>query len=199
MLKFASECNTARISSKTNIARYAFDGSFSVHVFAGWIKPDQPERYMTKKNEAGFTGVFARSSNAIASCANCERQQQDDVYITDIIPLTTFLYEYLDSIPREHPLIRDAQIKTIKNLTPEEVVPFLKENIKFVMIDATANVLTGEQEAGLEILVTHRTYTAPNEQNLLGVFGSYIPHPEITDDKPGGYGYVYTAAPAATT
>jgi len=155
------------------------------------VKDDQPERFITKKNEAGFTAVFARPQTGVADCSNCAKQREEDVIIEDTIPLTTFLYSFLTASENSNTLIPQAQKKTIDNFTPEEVVPFLKENLQWRMTDLLANLLNDVQQAGLEILITHREYIAPNQEHLLGQYGPFVPHEEITNDRPGGWGYVY--------
>jgi hypothetical protein len=149
---------------------------------------------MTKKNKAGFTGVFSRPLDDVSGCANCVKQREQDIIIEDTIPLTSFLYSFLTASKDSETLIPQAQKKTIDNLTPDEVVPFLKENLQWRMTDLGANLLEGEQQAGLEILVTHRTLLAPDPEHLLGQYGPIEPHPEITNGKPGGWGYVYATA-----
>ncbi|KAM3075822.1 hypothetical protein ACMFMG_007948 [Clarireedia jacksonii] len=53
------------------IRKHTFDGSFNVHLFVGYVKDNQPEQYITKKNEAGFTGVFCSPQNDLSGCSNC--------------------------------------------------------------------------------------------------------------------------------
>ena len=171
-------------------SRFAFNGSFSIHFFIGHVKEDQPERYMTKKNEAGFAGIFASSTDT--DCANCARKQEEDILVEDVVPLTTILYDYLDANPGSNTLIRDAERKTIPNLEPESVVPFLAENLQWRMIDLGSNLLVGqEQQAKLEVKVTSRQFLPPTQQNLMGAYGPYTEHREITSTKPGGAGYTY--------
>jgi hypothetical protein len=142
---------------------------------------------MTKKNEAGFTGVFASSSSS-AECPSCEKMREEDVIIGDIVPLTTILYDYINN----DELIREGAIKEIPSLEPEVVEPFLKENLKWRMIDLKANLLEGrEEQAKLEITVTSRIFVPPAEGSLMGVYEPYTAYPGITNDKPGGFGYVY--------
>ena len=145
---------------------------------------------MTKKNEAGFTGVFA--SGADAECPSCQSNREEDILIGDVVPLTTILYDYLDDAEHSEDLIRDGAIRTIPNLNPEHVEPFLKEHLQWRIIDLGANLLEGqEQRAELEITVTSRQFVSPTRGNLMGVYGPYTPYPSITNGKPGGYGYVY--------
>jgi hypothetical protein len=145
---------------------------------------------MTKKNEAGFTGVF--TSGLDSGCASCAQNQEDDILVEDVVPLTTILYDYLEASEGSESLIRDGDIKTIPDLEPEHVVPFLQEHLQWRMIDLGSNLLVGqEQQAKLEITVTSRQFLPPTEENLMGVYGPYTPYPAITATKPGGFGYTY--------
>lgn len=82
---------------------------------------------MTKKNQAGFNGVFASGLNS--GCASCTRNQEADILVEDVVPLTRILYDYLESSDGSEGLIRDGDIKTILNMEPEHVVPFLQEHL----------------------------------------------------------------------
>jgi hypothetical protein len=145
---------------------------------------------MTKKNEAGFMGVFASPWDA--ECPSCERNREKDIIVGNVVPLTAILCDYLDEVEGSEGLIRDADLKTIPNLNPEHVVPFLQENLQWRIIDLGANLLEGqEQQAKLEITVTSRPFIPPTEDHLMGVYGPHTPYPSITSGKPGGYGYVY--------
>lgn len=176
------------------VRKYAFDGSFSVHVFIGHVKDEQPQRYMTKKNEVGFMGVFSRSTADLEHCDNCQRSQQADLMCSDVVPLTSYLQDYLETNPRAHELIEVGQIKTLPDLEAEHVIPFLKEHLQWRMTDLGSQNRNGdEQQAGLCVAVSKRTYTMPTEANPAGVYG-----PEtmeglqvITEGKPGGRGYRY--------
>lgn len=175
------EIVTAQVTwnAKVKIRKYAFDGSFSVHLFTGYVKDEQPERYMTKKNEVGFTGVFTRPRSDIEGCPNCEQQRANDLFVEDVVPMTTLLYDYLESDPHSAELIRDGQYRTIRDLTPESVVPFLKEQLQWRIIDLSATLLSGqEQQAGLEITVSSRQYTPPTADNIMGVYGPETVYPE---------------------
>lgn len=147
---------------------------------------------MTKRNEVGFTGVFASSLDS--GCANCAKNQEDDIHVEDVVPLTTFLYDYLEANEGSEDLIRDGNLKTIPNLEPDVVVPFLQEHLQWRIIDLGSNLLVGqEQQAKLEITVTSRQFLPPSEGNLMGVYGPYTEYPIITNTKPGGYGYNYAS------
>lgn len=147
---------------------------------------------MTKRNEAGFMGVFVSKEDA--QCASCEIHRQNDVVVEDVVPLTLILYDYLDDAKDSQTLIRDADLHTIPDLTPKSVVPFLEEHLQWRMIDLKSGLLAGqEQRAELEVTVTSRQYLGPTEEHLMGVYGAFTAHERATNTKPGGLGYRYSA------
>ena len=110
----------------------------------------------------------------------------------DVIPLTTMLYDYLESTNGSSNLISQGQHRTISDLTPAAVVPFLTEQLHWRMVDLGSTPLDNrEREAGLEITVTSREFVPPGNDNLLGSYGSLTPYIDITRGKAGGYGHVY--------
>lgn len=174
------------------VRKYAFNGSFSVHIFIGYVKDGQTERFATKKNEVNFFGIFASAQETAAGCEGCKQNREDDIVIEDTIPLTNYLMDYLVSNPKSEGLIAEGTIKKINSLEPAQVVPFLKEHLQWRMIDNANNLLSGrEQEAQLEVTVTNRTFTPPSPENLMGVYGPITIYDEITRGQPGGRGYVY--------
>ena len=106
--------------------RFAFNGSFNIHLFIGSIDDTQPERFITKKNEVGFSGIFASSANA--PCANCIQQREDDMLYEDVIPITSALLAYLTTNKAlEGPV---DTLRTLETFRPEHVVPFLKAHMR---------------------------------------------------------------------
>ena len=147
------------------------------------------DRFLTRLNEVGFSGIFASPQQT--ECANCRVLQDQDVISEDIIPITNKLVEYLASSPGSDGLITDGTLRTIPNLEPEHVVPFLKEQFSWRMTDLRGELLSGrEQEARLEVTVTSRTFEPPAPGSVMGFYGEYVEYREITQDKPGGKGYV---------
>ena len=148
---------------------------------------------MTKKNEVGFTSVFASTLNS--NCESCAVKQEEDILIEDVVPLTTTLYDYLDATDGSETLIRDGNVKTIRDLGPEQVVPFLKEHLQWRIVDLGSTLLVGqEQQAKLEVTVASRQFSPPAESSLMGVYGPRTAYPEVTSNKPGGLGFVYQNA-----
>lgn len=177
------------------VRKYAVNGSFNIHVFIGWVKDEQPERFLTKKNEAVFMGVFATTDRA--QCTSCKKNRERDIRVEDVVPLSTYLNDYLTSNPKRGGLIAQGQKKTIDSLNPSEVVPFLTEHLKRRMTDLRSQLIDGrEQEAELEVVVTNQTYIPPDPEHSMGSCGPPTVYEDITRGQPGGLGYVYPAVTA---
>ena len=110
----------------------------------------------------------------------------------DVIPLTTTLYDYLDAANGSSSLIEQGEHRTIADLTPSAVVPFLTEQLSWRIVDLGSQLIEGrEREAKLEIMVTSREFVPPSNEDLLGSYGPPTPYIGITQGKAGGYGHVY--------
>jgi hypothetical protein len=181
-------------NARIRVKKFAFNGSFNIHLFIGYIKPDQPERFLTKKNEVGLTGIFATTPDS--PCSNCAQQRSDNMIYEDAIPITPALYSYLRSntAPEsEGPLM---SLRTLENFEPENVVPFLKANVAWKLTDMASNLIDGERElrdSGLEVSVSARMFELPTPGHPLGVYHPATQYPETTADKIGGFGYVPAA------
>ena len=174
--------------------RFAFDGSFNIHLFIGYIKNEQPELYITKNLEVGFTGVFASAYSS--PCANCHIQRQEGLIYEDAIPISPYLFDYLTSnTATDGP---EQALRTLESFRPEHVVPFLKANIGWRVTDIASNLIDDPAkliESGLEVLITMRNFRVPNADEPLGVYDlTTTAYPEITEDKVGGFGYQGGAA-----
>ena len=145
---------------------------------------------MTRRNEVGFSGVF--TSNVAAECANCDAQRAADIMYEDVIPITSTLVDYLKGNLKSDGLIRAGDLKTIPDLKPESVVPFLKEHLQWRVVDPESNLIDGVQQikdSGLEVKVVQRMFETPNDANKLGVYSDPVLYQEITEGKLGGFGF----------
>lgn len=169
-------------------SRFAFNGSFNIHLFIGPINDDQPERFITKKNEVGFSSIFASSIDA--PCANCIQQREDGMLYEDAIPITTALLAYLQSNTGSSG--PNPTLRTLESFRPEHVVPFLKANIGWRLTDLASNLITDEQDllaSKLEVTVTARSFELPSAEKPLGEYYPAYAYEEITNDKLGGFGF----------
>ena len=176
-------------SANTNI-RFSFNGSFNVHIFIGHIDKDHPERFLTKKNEVGYSGIFA--SDRDAPCANCLEQQEEGVIYQDAVPLTMSLTRHLISYKgSEGP---EQNMRTLQSLEPRDVVPFLKQHLKWTITDTASRLLDDPQQmkdADLKISVWDRIFDLPTPDHRLGLYHAAELHQEATETIPGGYGYTW--------
>jgi len=176
------------IEDLTRRSRFTFDGSFNIHLFIGDIDYAQPERFLTKKNEVGYAGIFA--SRPANPCANCGQQRGDGIVYQDAIPITTQLGRYLTSYT--DPDGPDAQMRTLESFESEHVVPFLRKHLRWILTGAASNLLNDAQkikDSRLEISVWDRIFDLPTAEHLLGVYHLADLHLEVTETRLGGYGY----------
>lgn len=135
-------------------SRHAFNGSFSIHFFIGRVNDEDPGEFMGRPNEVGFSGVFTTTAEAV--CAKCDEQRARDFMYGDVVPITSTLVDYLDGNPISKDQIQERTIKTIPNLEPANVEPFLKEHLKWRIVDTAFKLMNSEQQiknSGLGIKV----------------------------------------------
>ena len=97
---------------------------------------------MVRKNEICFSGIF--TSKAEAACADCDEQRARDFMYEDVVPITSTLVDYLDDNPISKDLIREGTSKNIPNLEPANVEPFLKEHLKWRIVNTASNLMNSE-------------------------------------------------------
>lgn len=177
-------------NARVRVQKFAFDGSFNIHLFIGEVDDDQTDRFLTKKNEVGFTGIFASSSDA--PCANCVKQREEGFIYEDAIPITHSLYAYLKSNNAPEAEGPKLELRTLESFKPEHVVPFLKKNLQWRVTD-TASQLIGEDQqlmdSQLEIRVSAREFELPSPEHPLGVYYPSTVYQDITREKVGGHGF----------
>ncbi|KAG8821507.1 hypothetical protein FRC17_009794 [Serendipita sp. 399] len=98
---------------------------------------------------------------------------EEDSIAVGVVNITSSLLEYF---PKQ-PLPRNA-------LEPEYVVPFLKKNLYWAILDENGTVLDSSSLPSLEVMVTatpliHRRDGRPK-------YGEPVSYPEVTRGKPGG-------------
>ncbi|KAK3112691.1 hypothetical protein LTR53_010772 [Teratosphaeriaceae sp. CCFEE 6253] len=163
------------------VKKYAFNGSFNIHFFIGPVDDAKSERFMTRMNEVGFSGVFASPKGS--ACTNCKNNAA--MVYEDTVPLTSKLTEYLSASPGAVAFLPDG--RTLQSLEVNDVVPFLKDNLSWKLVDTAGALLRGVEHSGLEVKVTDRLFTPPSAADPLGVHELSQVHAEITAGKVGGF------------
>ncbi|KAH6671189.1 hypothetical protein B0J14DRAFT_670158 [Halenospora varia] len=175
-------------NARVKVRKFAFNGSFNIHLFIGDIFDNQSARFMTKKNEVGFSTVFATSTDA--PCANCVRQRQANMMYEDVIPMTHALKAYLRSNDTAEADGPPMALRTLESFEPEHVVPFLKANMDWRLTDLASTLIDDEdllKNSHLEVTVGMRKFDLPSEQNPMGAYYPAQMFNEITEGKLGGY------------
>lgn len=172
--------------SNLTTSRFAFNGSFNIHLFIGDIDEDQSNRFITKKNEVGFTTVFATASSA--PCANCVTQRENDLIYEDAIPITPALFSYLASNPAAEDDGPAMNLRILQSFEPGQVVDFLKKNLAWRVTDMASNSINTTELAasGLEVSVSVREFDLPSAEKPLGIYYPAVVYEEITRGKIGG-------------
>ncbi|KAK3069337.1 hypothetical protein LTR53_012400 [Teratosphaeriaceae sp. CCFEE 6253] len=163
------------------VKKYAFNGSFNIHFFIGPVDDAKSERFMTRMNEVGFSGVFASPKGS--ACTNCKKNAA--MIYEDTVPLTSKLTEYLAASPGAAGFLPDG--RTLQSLEVSDVVPFLKDNLSWKVVDTAGALLRGVEHSGLEVKVTDRLFTPPSAADPLGVYEPSQVHTAITAGKVGGF------------
>jgi len=176
-------------NARVRVKKFVFNGSFVINLFLGEINDSEPVRYFTKKNEVGYTGVFATAWEA--PCANCVEQREEGLVYEDAIPITPVLTDYLASNNVPEADGPKLELRTLEGFSEERVVPFLKKNLRWRVTDTSSRPIEEGRwgDAGLEIRVSSRKFTLPTPEYPLGIYHPITPYPSITENLVGGYGY----------
>ena len=141
---------------------------------------------MTKKNEVGYSYIFATPPSA--PCANCASQRSQGFIYEDAIPLAAALTKYLASYT--DPDGPELEMRTLQSFEPEHVVPFLRENLKWVLTDGASALIDDEERiraSELEITVWERLYDLPTEEARMGKYHPATLHAQATEGRLGGH------------
>ena len=161
-----------------------------MHIFIGDYKVEQAKRFFSKKNEVGYSTIFA--SQWDAPCANCVHQRQEHLIYEDAIPMTMAMTQYLTSYEGADGPTQN--MRTLQSLEPEHVRPFLKKHLHWVVTTTSSQVIDNIdmiRNSQLEISVWDRIFDLPTEEYRLGLYHEATLHPDITTDQPGGLGFTY--------
>lgn len=76
-----------------------------------------------------------------------------------------------------------------KSLEPKDVVPYLKENIKWVVKKAGGEEVSLDQLPSLKVAVSSAEVTYPEDDTKPPVYGEFETHYDVTDNKKCGFTY----------
>ena len=88
----------------------------------------------------------------------------------------------------------DRAMRTFGNLEPEQVVPFRRANVAWVITMTSSQVMDDVQRmrnSALQVAVWDRIFNLPSPEHKLGVYYPAEVHQAATETQPGGMGYTY--------
>ncbi|KAK3938775.1 hypothetical protein QBC46DRAFT_389579 [Diplogelasinospora grovesii] len=149
--------------------KHGLGQSFRVLVFLGDINPD-PDSWDLEYNCVGRVSVLGRSPDT--QCGKCQTDMESQLMISGTVPLTSAL-------------LQDIQEGQLQSLKPEDVVPHLRDNLKWRVTLFTGEERNVAEVPGLKVSVCS-TEVAIGPDGMPVYSGQYTVHPEITHGKPAG-------------
>ncbi|KAF2863995.1 tyrosinase precursor, Monophenol monooxygenase [Piedraia hortae CBS 480.64] len=141
--------------------RYALNGSYTIHVFDGSPKIDDPDCWLEDDHLIGIMGVLASPS-----------MQGADVVAAGSIPLTRKLTNVLNS-------------GKLGDLSQGSVGPFLEKQFLWRIRGPDGKAVAPESLDGFKVAVYSSTYTQPKGDKL-PTWSQFFPVYRATENRPGG-------------
>lgn len=156
-------------------------GNYVVHVFLGDPDDSTPILYVTNQSHVGAFATFGQDEDT--ACQNCQDGRAAGLQITGQIPLTIALVErYMAGL--------------VDSLTPEHVIPYLRENLHWRVTMPGGQPRSREELENLLVSVVTNEVTIPSSPGGLPQYADVVvPRPEVTTNRNGvgrGNGTGYT-------
>jgi tyrosinase len=145
------------------VSKYALNAPFFIHVFLGPFNPD-PSSWSFDPNLVGSHFISVKGASAIAnSPCNCDPNQM----VSGTIPLT-------------HALMKHVSAEDLKSLDPEDVNPYLAQNLKYrVTLSNDTEVGNGDLPS-LKISVISVQVQTPESVDELPTWGEMKGHMDVS-------------------
>ncbi|PVF95402.1 hypothetical protein CPB86DRAFT_788050 [Serendipita vermifera] len=155
-----------------NIAvdKYAAKSTFFVYIFLGDFNTD-PTKWAEDPNLVGTHVVFADYSGNVEG----DDTAQQHKIVKGSIPLTGALGDRL------------GQDK-LRNLSPEEISPYLRKELHWRIQSSDGNVIEREEVPSLKVSVAHFSVAVPDSSDQFPTWGQGQKEASITAHRPGGAG-----------
>jgi tyrosinase len=146
------------------VKKFALNAPFFVHIFLGTFNPD-PASWSFDPNLVGIHFISVKGLSAITNspCGDCDPDQM----VSGTIPLTHALLKYVSN-------------GDVKSLEPNDVTPFLSQNLKYRI------TLTNDTEVGnadvpsLKISVVSANVQTPVDDTKLPVWSDMRGHLDVS-------------------
>lgn len=162
------------------VDKFCLDGSFTIDFFIGDFNPEQGS-WVLDGHLAGQSSVFASDRRTVeeGGCESCAVQEGEGLVYGDTVGLTEALLVYVASGEVVHGF-------GVRSLRGEEVVPFLRRNLHWRVVNATGEDVPREVVRSLKIGVFSEQVHLPKEVTDLPRFEGRRLHYEITAGRPNG-------------
>ncbi|KAK3309791.1 uncharacterized protein B0T15DRAFT_545814 [Chaetomium strumarium] len=162
--------------------KHGLGGPFRLLVFLGAFNETDPASWDTEFNCVGRVSVLGRDA-ATTACSKCRADAADELVVSGTVPLTSALLQDIMGIGEGE---EEAGERGLRSLDPEEVVPYLRERLKWKV----TMFKNGEEKdvaavPGLKVSVASTRVTI-GEDGLPRYSGEYTVWPEVTEGKPAG-------------
>ncbi|KAI9835969.1 MAG: hypothetical protein M1837_003559 [Sclerophora amabilis] len=154
------------------VKKYALEGSFFVHIFLGDFDPE-PFSWSFEPKLVGTHCIFVNDINE-TNCGRCKKDQDRDLHITGIIPLTTALLD-------------DVDAGRLESLEPEDVAAYLKTNLHWRVTKLDDSPVDRDHVPELKISVISSPVRKATEDEDFPQWGDYTIHDDVTTGRPAGF------------
>ncbi len=151
--------------------KHVLGQTYRLLVFDGKISPD-PKDWDVEYNCVGRVTVLGRASST--PCGKCQDDAASDLQVTGTVPLTLAL-------------LQDNAAGHLQNLDSANVVPYLRDNLKYRVTLFGGEERPIEQVPGLKIAVCS-TQASIGPDGTPHYSGEYVVHGDITAGLPAGIG-----------
>ncbi|KAF3120916.1 hypothetical protein TWF569_002858 [Orbilia oligospora] len=155
-------------SANIRLNKHQTSGTYLIHIFIG--SPTNGVEWTSDPNFVGSYYLLTKNG----TCSDCS----DNALVTGSVPLT-------------HMLIDCAKGGQLKDLSPESVIPYLKEKLHWrVQLPGNNGGYINPQDVrSLKISVTSATVTLPLSSGQDAPITKWTTYYDVTNQKPGGLCY----------
>ncbi|KAF3218113.1 hypothetical protein TWF106_007708 [Orbilia oligospora] len=155
-------------SANIRLNKHQTSGTYLIHIFIG--APSNKVEWTEDNNFVGSYYLLTKNG----TCSDCS----DNALVTGSVPLT-------------HMLIDCARGGQLKDLTPESVIPYLKDKLHWrVQLPGNNRGYINPQDVrSLKISVTSATVTLPLSSGQDAPITKWTTYYDVTNQKPGGLCY----------
>ncbi|EPS44263.1 hypothetical protein H072_1759 [Dactylellina haptotyla CBS 200.50] len=150
-------------TTNVRINKYVTIGSYLVNMYIG--EPTKGVEWSDDPNFVGSYYIFSKRGN----CHGCSPNS----HVTGSVPLT-------------NALIESAKQGKIQDLTPESVIPYLRDNLTWRVQWTDGGFLNPSDVKSLKVSVSAAEVTIPTALSQGAVIGNWTTYYEITSKKPAG-------------